>query len=285
MPNWKNLLLSTAGGMIYALSIDIFYMPAALTTGGISGIAMISNRLFGTPVGLLALLLNVPLFVLAFWKLGRRFGFSSLYGAAVAFIATDLFALIPLPAISQTLREDLLLAALFGGLIVGVGLGLVFAGGCTTGGSDIFVSLLNRKWPHLSLGRLILLSDLTVIGLGALVQRNVPGFLYGCVALFVSSYVVDAVLYGLGRGAAAFIITDKPDAVKQAIFEQISRGVTELKVSGGFTGDERTLLLCAVSRNQGVRLRSLVLKTDPGAFVILTDAREVRGEGFIPYGF
>ena len=276
----KSWFVATVGAIIYAISVNFFYMPGGLTSGGISGIAMISNRLLGTPVGLVSILLNIPLFILGFWKLGRRFGISSLFGCALSFIATDLFALVPLPEITGTLREDTLLAALCGGALMGVGLGLVFAAGGTTGGSDIIVSLVNRRWPRLSMGRLILLTDFAVISAGGLVCRDVPGILYSLVGLVVSSYAVDAVLYGVGRGTAAFIITDKPEEVKQMIFDRFSRGVTEVRAAGGYTGAGRTLLLCAVNRREGAELRPMVMKTDPSAFVILTDAREVRGEGF-----
>ena len=281
MRGWKGILLAAAGGAIFALAVDLFYLPAGITTGGITGVAILLKRGFGLPVGITSLMMNVPLFVLAFRYLGLRFAAASLYGAAISYIACDALAFLERTAVAAVARTDPLLAAFFGGMLMGGGLGLVFAAGGTTGGVDIAAALVHRKKPGLSLGRLMLAGDLMVIAVGTAADGDVRGFMYGCVALYVSARAIDAVLYGLERGSAALIVTAREKQVKKAIFDHLSRGVTEIPALGGYTGDRRTVLLCAVSLSQTATLTAAVRAEDPDAFVILTEAREMLGRGFV----
>ena len=281
MRGWKGILLAAAGGAIFALAVDLFYLPAGITTGGITGIAILLKRGFGLPVGITSLMMNVPLFVLAFRYLGLRFAAASLYGAAISYIACDALAFLERTAVAAVARTDPLLAAFFGGMLMGGGLGLVFAAGGTTGGVDIAAALVHRKRPGLSLGRLMLAGDLMVVAVGTAADGDVRGFMYGCVALYVSARAIDAVLYGLERGSAALIVTAREKQVKKAIFDHLSRGVTEIPALGGYTGDRRTVLLCAVSLSQTATLTAAVRAEDPDAFVILTEAREMLGRGFV----
>ena len=281
MRGWKGILLAAAGGAIFALAVDLFYLPAGITTGGITGVAILLKRGFGLPVGITSLMMNVPLFVLAFRYLGLRFAAASLYGAAISYIACDALAFLERTAVAAVARTDPLLAAFFGGMLMGGGLGLVFAAGGTTGGVDIAAALVHRKKPGLSLGRLMLAGDLMVIAAGTAADGDVRGFMYGCVALYVSARAIDAVLYGLERGSAALIVTAREKQVKKAIFDHLSRGVTEIPALGGYTGDRRTVLLCAVSLSQTATLTAAVRAGDPDAFVILTEAREMIGRGFV----
>ena len=281
MRGWKGILLAAAGGAIFALAVDLFYLPAGITTGGITGVAILLKRGFGLPVGITSLMMNVPLFVLAFRYLGLRFAAASLYGAAISYIACDALAFLERTAVAAVARTDPLLAAFFGGMLMGGGLGLVFAAGGTTGGVDIAAALVHRKKPGLSLGRLMLVGDLMVIAAGTAADGDVRGFMYGCVALYVSARAIDAVLYGLERGTAALIVTAREKEVKKAIFDHLSRGVTEIPALGGYTGDRRTVLLCAVSLSQTATLTAAVRTEDPDAFVILTEAREMLGRGFV----
>ena len=281
MRGWKGILLAAAGGAIFALAVDLFYLPAGITTGGITGVAILLKRGFGLPVGITSLMMNVPLFVLAFRYLGLRFAAASLYGAAISYIACDALAFLERTAVAAVARTDPLLAAFFGGMLMGGGLGLVFAAGGTTGGVDIAAALVHRKKPGLSLGRLMLVGDLMVIAAGTAADGDVRGFMYGCVALYVSARAIDAVLYGLERGTAALIVTAREKEVKKAIFDHLSRGVTEIPALGGYTGDRRTVLLCAVSLSQTATLTAAVRAGDPDAFVILTEAREMIGRGFV----
>lgn len=276
----KKWLLATLGGLVFALAVDLFYLPAGITTGGITGLGMIALRLFGTPVGLVSLLLNVPLFLLGFWKLGARFGIASLYATAVSYLATDAFAPLSRSAAAQLVGQDVLLACLAGGLTMGAGLGMVFAAGATTGGVDIAASLVRRRWPRFGMGGLMLAGDLAVLVLAAAVQRDARGLIYGGVALFLCSRAIDAVLVGADRGTAALIVTDRPDTVKGELYADLSRGVTELSAVGGYTGRQRSVLLCAVLRAQTAALTAAVRRADPEAFVILTEAREMVGRGF-----
>ncbi|MBR6557172.1 MAG: YitT family protein [Clostridia bacterium] len=281
MRGWKKTLLAAAGGGIFALAVDLFYLPAGITTGGITGIAMLLKRGFGLPVGITSLALNAPLFVLAFRYLGLRFAAASLYGAGISYIACDMLAFLERTAAASVVRTDPLLAALFGGMLMGGGLGLVFAAGGTTGGVDIAAALVHRKKPGLSLGRVMLAGDLALIAVGTAVDGDIRGFMYGCVALYVSARAIDAVLYGLERGSAALIVTDRAERVKEEIYTRLSRGVTELPALGGYTGENRTVLLCAVSLSQTASLTAAVRAGDPDAFVILTEAREMIGRGFV----
>ena len=274
----KSYGIITLGALIYALAFDAFVAPNRFAMGGLTGLAQIINALVpALPVGVLSFLMNVPLF-LAGWKLiGRHLLVSSLYAMAVSSLAIDGIALAyTFPSM------DPILASLYGGVVMGVGLGLVFSQGATTGGTDIIGKLLKLKFSWLPIGKLILVPDLVVVALVAVVFGTVDAALYGLIKTFVCSRVMDTVLYGLDTARVAYIITDRWREVSRALLE-MRRGVTLLQGQGAYTGAEKHVLLVAFKQREIVQVKRLLREIDPAAFLIVCDAHEVFGEGFGDY--
>lgn len=264
------------GALLFALAYNLFYAPNSIAMGGLTGIAMIVNKLFGfPPVGVLIILLNVPLFISGWKFIGSEFLFRSLYGMLVSSVMIDVFA----GAFTFT-PMDPLLASLYGGLLSGVAFGVIFRQGGSTGGSDIAIRLLKLKLGHLPMGQLMLIIDLCVIVLSALVFGTINSALYGLVALYVCSIVMDRVLYGLNKDKFAYIISNRPKDIADAIIRDLDRGVTLLQGQGAYSGADKRVLLCAFKNRQIVALKQLVKEIDPDAFLIVSEAYEVFGEGF-----
>ena len=274
----KSYGIITLGALIYALAFDAFVAPNRFAMGGLTGLAQIINALVpALPVGVLSFLMNVPLF-LAGWKLiGGHLLVSSLYAMAVSSLAIDGISLVYVfPAM------DPILAALYGGVVMGVGLGLVFSQGATTGGTDIIGKLLKLKFSWLPIGKLILVPDMVVVALVAVVFGTVDAALYGLIKTFVCSRLMDTVLYGLDTARVAYIITDRWREVSRALLE-MRRGVTLLQGQGAYTGAEKRVLLVAFKQREIVQVKRLLREIDPAAFLIVCDAHEVFGEGFGDY--
>ena len=272
-------LIITLGSVIFALAFDAFFAPTQVAMGGITGLAQIINLLVpGLSVGLLAFLLNVPLF-LAGWKfIGFRLLASSLFAMAVSSAAIDAIALLhTFPAM------DPMLASVCGGALMGLGLGMVFSQGATTGGTDIVARLLKLKFPWLPMGKLVLVPDGVVLTLAALVFGRVETALYGAVAIFVSGRVMDTVLYGLDTSKVAYIISDQWRQISDALLRDRQRGVTILRGEGAWTGDAKQVLMVAFKQKEIVEVKQVVHDTDPRAFMIVCDAHDVLGEGFGDY--
>ncbi len=264
---------------LYALGFNLFFLPNRIGVGGVTGISQIIHALFGKPpIGILILLMNIPLFAAGWHLLGRRLFFRSLFCVALSSVLIDVLGLLYVfPPM------DPLLACIYGGVSMGFALGVIFSQDATTGGVDIAARLLKLKLTWLPMGRLILLLDLFVLLGNALVFRKLNNALYGLVALYISSLVVDGVLYGSDPAKVAYIISDRYTEISRAITEQLSRGVTVLHGEGSWTQSEKNVLLCAIKRRQIVELKRAVKELDPEAFLIVCDAHEVLGEGFRGY--
>ena len=275
---WKNYGIITVGSVLFALSFDIFFASNQVAMGGITGLAQVINAVLPQfSVGMLAFLLNVPLF-LAGWKfIGFHLLASSLFSLAVSSIAIDgIAALYTFPVM------DPMLSCLCGGAMMGLGFGMVFSQGATTGGTDIVARLLKLKFSWLPLGKLMLVPDGVVLTLAAIAFGRVEAALYGAVAIFVSARVMDTVLYGLDTSKVAYIVTDRWKQVSDAILA-MERGVTFLRGEGAFSGAEKHILMVAFKQKEIVQIKQLVHETDPRAFLIVVDARDVLGEGFGEY--
>lgn len=279
----KNILKSygiiTAGSLAFALAFDWFYAPNQVAMGGVTGIAQVINALIPwLSVGLLTILINIPLF-LAGWKLiGFHLLLSSLFSMAVSSVAIDFIA-----AFWTFAPMDPMLACLCGGAMMGAGFGLVFSQGATTGGTDIVVRLLKLKLPWLPLGKLMLVPDGVVLALAALTFGRIDAALYGAVGLFVSSRVMDAVLYGPNTAKVAYIISNGWQEITAALLEEQDRGVTILHGRGAYTNTEKQVLMVAFRQREIVQIKRIVHETDPRAFFIVCNAHEVLGEGFGEY--
>ena len=266
------------GCTVFSLGFDLFLDPNNINVGGITGIAMILRELLGFgSIGAYFAAINIPLFLLGYKELGRRFFIGSMLGMLFSTVLLDLLTIIPVPKI------DLMLAALYGGGLTGLGLGLVFMAGASTGGSDIMAKLLRKRFRRLKLSRLMLILDIITVTLTGVVFHDITRTLYSALPLYVSALVMDSVIYGLDYSSMALIISDKYSEIVAEIARKLERGTTLLDAHGGYHGDSCQVVMCAIRRRQITELKDLVSRIDPNAFMILQDAHQVLGEGFMRY--
>lgn len=263
------------GSFLYAAGFQFFLYPNAIATGGVTGVAMIVNYLSGFPVGVMTLIINIPLFAFSWKKFGLKFIIASLAGTVLTSVFVDLLATLPVE-----ITHEPLLGAIYGGLIKGLGLGLVYHTGATTGGVDIVAKFLRRKYQHINFSTFILGLDVVVIVAFAVIFRRYDSAMYAIICMFIISRVVDLVLYGAINSKVCYIITDESVRVKDAIISDLGRGVTFLHGEGAWSGQEKDIILCVIKQNQIVELKKLVQDIDGKAFMIVSDSREVFGEGF-----
>ena len=274
----KSYGIIALGSVIYALAFDWFAAPNQIAIGGVTGLAQVLNVLIPIlPVGILSILINVPLFLAGWRLLGGHMLVSSLFATAVSSLAIDIIAWFwtfdPM---------EPLLAALYGGAMMGAGVGLVFSQGATTGGTDIVGKLLKLKFPWLSTGKLVMVPDMAVVVLAAAVFGTVNAALYGLIQMYLLGKAMDVVLYGGDTARVAYIITDRWEEVSRRLLE-MDRGVTILHGQGGYTGVEKRVLLVAFKEREIVPIKGMLRKIDPTAFFIVCDAHEIFGEGFGDY--
>ncbi len=261
------------GTLILAAGLNMFMVPNMLVPGGVSGLGVFLYHLVGMPVGLTVILLNIPLFVAGYMILGRKIIVQSLLGTFLFSVAIDATA----PFLPQA-TDDLLLASVYGGVITGVGVGMVFRFRSSTGGTSL-LSLILAKTSGISPGQAMFCGDIVVLALALFIFSS-EAAMYSAVALFVSIKVVDAIQEGLGLAKQAIIITRSGAKVNERLLTELGRGVTRIEGHGGYTGEGREVLLCVVTRQQVSRLKWIIYEVDPSAFVIIGNATEVHGEGF-----
>ena len=278
MRSFGTIIKILAGCAAFGVGFNLFMVPNDMNAGGLSGLSMIMVHLlgFGT-VGVTTIVFNIPLFVIGARKIGRKFFFSSLLGMLASSVAIDLFSILPV------LRIDPLLSALYGGVLCGLGLGVVFASGATTGGSDIIVRLLKRKWPNMSIGIINTCFDFVVVTLTGVVFGDMTKALYSIIAVVVMGQVIDAVVYRFDYTKVALIITKKHGEVAERIGTELGRGATLLHGEGAYSHVSTEVVLTAVKRQQLAELKALVVTVDPDAFIIVQEAHQVLGDGFSRY--
>lgn len=275
----KSYAVTAAGSVIFALAFDWLFAPNQVAMGGITGLAQVVNALVpALSVGILSILMNVPLFLLGWRLIGFHLLASSLFSMAVSSLAIDAIA-----AVHTFAPVDPMLASLCGGALMGLGLGIVFSQGATTGGTDIVARLLKLKFPWLPMGKLMMIPDFVVLALAALAFGRVESALYGVVALFLSTRVMDTVLYGMNTSKVAYIISDNWRRIAAALLEEQDRGVTILRGQGAYTGADKQVLMIAFRQKEIVQIKRIVHGLDANAFFIACDAHEVLGEGFGEY--
>ena len=270
-----NLLRIMLGTLIAAASFRYLTYPNSIVSGGITGISQILNLLIGTPVGVMVIVINIPLFLLAWKKLGRSCVLISLFAMLANSLFIDLLELIPFHVTS-----DPLLAAVYGGVLNGAGWGLVYVTGATGGGIDIPARLIRRKYPHINFSMIQLGINAVIIVSFALIFRKFESSMYTIICMFISAKVVDTVAYGPVNARLCYIISGKNAELEQAIFAHLGHGVTRLHGEGAWSKQEREVIMCVIRRQQIAELRKLVQTIDPQAFTIISDARGVYGKGF-----
>ena len=269
----------TLASVVYAVGFNWCYEPNQIGFGGITGVAQIVNAILpAAPIGTVVIILNVPLFLMGWKFLGGHLLLSSLYAMFISSLAIDLLHLV---CVFQPM--DPVLATIYGGVRMGGSLGVIFLQGATTGGTDLIARLLKLKLAWLPMGKLLMAIDLAVILAVAVAFGNLDSALYGVVALYLSSKVMDLVLYGLDTAKVAYIISDRHQEIAQRLIRDLDRGVTLLRGEGGWSGREKRVVMCAFKQRQIVAMKAIVRDIDPAAFLIVCDAHEVMGEGFREY--
>jgi len=275
----RDYVFMTVGVAISVCGLNLFLVPNNIAAGGVSGIATILHYLFKVNLGLTIAVLNIPLFILGFRKMGKLFAIRTAYCLALYSL---LAAVIPA---DTPPTKDIILGCLYGGVLMGAGLGIVIKAGGSTGGSDMAGVILNAHFKTLSISTFVLIIDFLVIATAAFVFKNEgEGYalaLYAIASLYISTKLIDFISVGLNVAKAFYIISDKNDEIAKLILEKMDRGVTALAAKGVYTGKEKSVLMCVIQwRTEGARLKNLVKSVDPHAFVIVGDVKEVLGEGF-----
>lgn len=271
----KDIVVILLGCAIGSAGFSFFTYPNDIVSGGLTGISQIINRLTGLPVGGMVIVMNIPLFLVAWKKFGIRFILGSLLGMLASSIFIDLFN-----SLNIVVTTDMLLAAVYGGIVKGFGWGLVYTTGATGGGSDIAARFLRRKYPYINFGTLSLGLDALVVFAFAVVFRKYDSAMYTIITMFVSSKVVNLLLYGAMNSSVCYIITNQYQRIADAVNKQLLRGATLLKAQGAYTGEDRCVVLCVIKRNQIAELKKIVTEIDAHAFVIVTESHEVFGKNF-----
>ena len=282
MKKWMNkvgwIISTILGGAIFALGFDLFLIPHGLNCGGVSGLSMVLVEVLGfSSVGVLQILINIPLFLLGGLKIGKKFFVGSLIGMASSSLFIDLFSIIPVP------QTEILLAIVYGAALCGVGVGLVFSAGTSTGGSEIVVRLLKLRWRNVSVGAFCLAFDVAVAVLTGIIFKDVTKTLYTGFTVFVTSRVLDVVVYRFDYSKVALIITKEYQQVALQIGQKLQRGATLLYGEGAYSHQDTKVVLTAVKRQQLAELKELVTNIDPAAFIIVQEAHQVLGDGFARY--
>lgn len=267
--------LIVLGSVLFAAGFQFFLYPNSIIVGGVSGIAMIINYLTQLPVGVMTIVLNIPLFIIAWKHFGTKFIIASFVGMLLSSVFVDLLALI-----SYSPTDDMLLACIIGGAIKGLGLGIIYYAGATTGGTDIIAKFVRLRFPYLNFGTVVLLTDAVIILAFAAIFNKVEAAMYAVIAMFVVSKVIDLVLYGINNSNVCYIISEKSDQLVGEITDRLHRGVTILEGEGAYSHQSKQVLLCVVKRTQIAEIRKMIKNVDENAFFIVTDAKNVFGKGF-----
>lgn len=270
-------LIITIASVTYAAGISLFIDPNNLAPGGVTGIAIILSRLIPVETGTLILLLNVPIILLGIWKFGFRFIISTSYAIVVTSFFTNIFAGF------EGATNDVLLGALAGSVLIATSIGIIFKRGATTGGMDIVIKCLRLKYPHLKTGTLFFIIDVCVVSLSGIVFHNIDAALYAGISVVVSSVVLDMVLYGRDGAKLIYIISDCPQKITERLLAELDIGVTYLTGSGAYSGKEKKIIMCVVRKPLAPRVEEIVKEEDELAFMIVTGATEIFGEGYKSY--
>ena len=266
----------TLGVLLTALGLDIFLIPSKIAAGGVSGIATVLHYILRVPVGMSMLLLNIPLFIMGVYRLGLKFGFRSLYGTiSLSLLVDGLAPFLPIPT------RDPLLASIFGGVLAGLGLGLVFKYRGTTGGTDLAAAVI-RTYTGTNVGQLLFMVDALVVLAAGFAFNSWELAMYALITIFITSWLIDVVQAGFSYAKAFYIISTQSEKIAAAVLGDMNRGATILRGKGAYSETDRDVLLVVVNRSEVTRLKDLIHGIDRQAFVILTDAHEVLGEGFKP---
>ncbi|MBR2036646.1 MAG: YitT family protein [Lachnospiraceae bacterium] len=267
--------IMTVGAVIYAMGIALFLDPNHLAPGGLTGIAIILNQFLPLETGTIIFLFNVPLIILGYLKLGRTLIFRTFYCVVVTTTLIDSINSV----YGRAITDDLIISAIAGCGMVGIGIGLIMKQGSTTGGSDIIVRLLRKKFPHIKTSALFSVFDYTVVAISAIVFKDIVLALYALIAVTVSAYVLDKVLYGTDEAKLLYIISDRSQPITEKLLKDLAVGVTFIQGKGAYSGKEKDVIMVAMRKALAPKAEEIVKEVDPTAFMIITSASEVYGQG------
>lgn len=262
------------GTMIMAIGIDLFLVPSKLSTGGFSGIGTVLYYLWKIPVGTTTIVLNIPLFILAFWKLGKKFTLKTIVGTASLSYFLNVFEKI------KPITNDKVLAFIYGSILVGIGTAIVLKARGSTGGSDLLASIIKAYKRNVKTGTLIIILDTIVVGINVIFFRDIEIALYSALAIYIMGKILDIFFEGIDFAKMMLIISPKGEEISDKISKELARGTTKIKGIGMYKKENRKILLCVVSRNEVRQVMAIIEETDKTAFTIITNAREVYGKGF-----
>ena len=271
---WIEIIQIVCGTAIMAVGTSLFLLPNKLSAGGFSGISTILYYLFNFPMGTTTFLLNIPLFIFAFFKNGKLFFVRSVVGTFMLSFFLNLYSKF------EPLTDDRLLACVYGGIFIGIGTAIILKANASTGGSDMLAQIIKKYKPEFRSGTLITTMDTIIVGLNVLVFKEIEIALYSAIAIYIMGKVIDIFLEGVYFTKQIYIISDKHEAISQRITKEIERGITGIYAKGMYTGEDRMVLLCAVSRGEVAKVQKIVKQEDKKAFLIISNAREVFGKGF-----
>lgn len=278
--SWKIILkyvVITAAAAVYGAGISLFIDPNNLAPGGVSGLSIIFNRLIPVETGTIYLLINIPIMILGVWKFGFKFIISTLYAIFAVSLFTNVFSGM------APLTGEPLLGGIFGGMLVAVGIGVVMRAGATTGGTDIIVKCLKQKKPHLKTGTIFLSIDAVIICIGGIVFGNLDTVFFSVISAAVTSRVLDLILYGRDEAKMIFIISNSSEAITDRILKELDTGVTHLTGTGAFKKEDKQIILCVVKKQNTYNVEEIVKQEDASAFMIISSATEIYGEGYKSY--
>ena len=274
----KEIFVDIAGGLLIGFGIYNFAAQCGFPMAGISGIALILYHLFHLPIGVMTLAMNIPIILLCYKVLGKKFFFRSLKTMIISSIMMD--AVCPLFPVFE---GDLMLAAICTGFVTGLGYAIIYANDTSTGGMDFIIMMIRSFKPHMSLGNITLMTDILVIAIGGLLFQNVEGMIYGFILTYIVSTVIDKVILGADKGKLALIVTEHADLISERIHDFTSRGSTQLQALGSYSKEDKHVVMCACDPKQIHLIQNAVKEVDENAFMVIMDSSEVRGEGFKPH--
>ena len=270
----KKYLFITLVTILYGAGTSLFLDPNDLVPGGLTGIAMILNRFIPIGTGTIFLLLNIPIIILAWFKFGGNFIVSTLYAVGCVSVATDIFTGMP------AVTNEPLLAVFMGDILIAFSIATIFKCGATSGGADIIIKLLRHKYPHIKTGKLFMIFDILVVALSGILFRNIDAALYAFIGIFVMSAVMDLVLYGQDEAKMVFIISEKSGLLADKMMMDVDAGVTFLSGRGAYSNKEKDVILCVMRKSIYPKVEEIIKEEDPNAFLIVTHAHEIYGEGY-----
>lgn len=270
----KKFLLMTIGVVIYAAAISLFLDPNSLAPGGVSGISIILSKITPMETGTLILLFNIPILIAGAWRFGLKFICSTVYCTVLSSV------LINILSYAGAVTNDRLLAALAGGGLIALGLGLIFKNGATTGGMDIIVKFLRLKYPYMKTGSIFLVADSLVVFLSAFVFKDVDVALYAALVVFVNSFLLDVVLYGRDSAKLIYIISDRSEHIARRLLEELEIGVTYVHAEGAYSGKDKKVIMCVMRKHLSHKAEDIIKEEDPQSFMIVSSATEIFGEGY-----